>query len=58
MTTDQQQPAPRERFKLVIECVPDSIPGDVRLRAALKRLWRSHRIRCIEIAPAPEDDRS
>lgn len=40
-----------ERFRLVVEVLPDEGPSRIRLRAFLKRALRSFKIRCLSITP-------
>lgn len=42
---------PKRRFKVELEALadPDGTPAEVRLRAALKRLLRSFRLRCVKV---------
>ena len=41
-----------ERFSLLIEAGPGDVPGIVRLRALLKTMWRSYRLRVVEAQDA------
>jgi hypothetical protein len=36
----------RARFVLELEAAPDDVPAVARLKAALKHLWRVHKLRC------------
>jgi len=43
-----------ERFNLQLEHVGDG-DAHMALRLALKRLWRDHRLRCIEVSPGDSE---
>jgi hypothetical protein len=38
-----------EKFVVELEALPDDAPAHVRVRAALKHLWRSHKLRCRSV---------
>jgi hypothetical protein len=44
-----------ERFRVVLADMGGDAPAVVRLRAALKRLARSYRLRCLEAVELAED---
>jgi hypothetical protein len=52
MTVDAR-PDTRPRFALVIEALPSEVRPAIRLRAALKRLLRSFKLRCIRVDELP-----
>lgn len=41
---------PGEVWALRLKAMPDSVPGPVRMRRALKTLLRSFGLKCVEIA--------
>jgi len=44
-----------ERFTIQLEHPGDHEAATLALRLALKRLWRDHRLRCVELHPADSD---
>ena len=48
-------PDPPTRYLLVLESLPSSILGAVRLRRGLKYLLRGCALRCIGLAEVPDD---
>jgi len=44
-----------ERFTVELEHPGDHAAAVIALRLALKRLWRDHRLRCIEVSPAIDE---
>jgi hypothetical protein len=46
--TAAPEPTTRARFALIVEALPDSPPGVVRLRAWLKRGLRAFRLKCVD----------
>jgi hypothetical protein len=53
--------APRERYQLTLEALPDSAPAVIRLRRFLKAALRAYGLRCtsaVELHPesAPKPD--
>jgi len=44
-----------ERFTVELEHPGDREAATLALRLALKRLWRDHRLRCVELHPADSD---
>jgi len=44
-----------ERFHITLEHPGDHAAAVIALRLALKRLWRDHRLRCIEVSPGDSD---
>jgi hypothetical protein len=43
----------RERFRLIIEALPDRTPGVIRPRHFLKAALRSWGLKCIDAEPVP-----
>jgi len=44
-----------ERFIVELEHVGDHEAATLALRLALKRLWRDHRLKCVEVSPATDE---
>jgi hypothetical protein len=42
-------PDPPEDYLLILRALPDTVPGVIRLRAALKRFLRAYGLRCIRV---------
>jgi hypothetical protein len=52
--------APRERYRLDLEALPDDVPPIIRLRRFLKAALRSYRLKCVhavELHPDGKPDR-
>jgi hypothetical protein len=41
------------RFQLVLQAQPSHLPVETRLKAALKRLGRDYKLRCLSCKPLP-----
>ena len=44
-----------ERFSLVLRAVPGGVPATIRLRRALKMLWRAYQLRAEDIRDLPAE---
>jgi hypothetical protein len=46
-------PADGEFWVLTIQALPDPVPAQVRMKVALKRMLRSHGLRCVAVTSGP-----
>ena len=47
---------PRERFRLLVEIIPDDVPASVMLKKFLKRALRAFGVKCISAEAVPIGD--
>ena len=47
----------RPRYRLVLEASDSDLPADVRVKRALKVLWRSFALRCVGIRQTKSEQR-